>query len=102
VNDLTQIASELAIKKKYDYVICGHVHQPLITTVENSAGKVVYMNSGDWVEHMTALEYENKNWRLFYYDANDFPASSQPESRQVLNVLTDDIMVHFSRLTLNS
>lgn len=99
VNDLEQIASELAINKKYDYVICGHIHQPVIRTIENAAGKVVYMNSGDWVEHMTALEYENKSWRLFQYDANDFPASNQPESRQVLNVVTDDIMVHFSRLT---
>jgi hypothetical protein len=50
---------------------------------------------------MTALEYENKCWRLFQYDANDFPASNQPESRQVLNVVTDDVMVHFSRLTPN-
>ncbi|HET7001607.1 MAG TPA: UDP-2,3-diacylglucosamine diphosphatase [Puia sp.] len=102
VNDLEQIASELAINKKYDYVICGHIHQPLIRTVENADGKVVYMNSGDWVEHMTALEYENKNWRLFQYDANDFTTSNTPESRQDLNVVTDDIMVHISRLTLNT
>ncbi len=30
VNDLEQIASSIAIEKKYDYVICGHIHQPLI------------------------------------------------------------------------
>jgi UDP-2,3-diacylglucosamine pyrophosphatase LpxH len=101
VNDLEQIAAELAINKKYDFVICGHIHQPVIRTIENATGKVVYMNSGDWVEHMTSLEYENKSWRLFQYEANDFPSSSQPESRQVLNVVTDDIMVHFSRLTPN-
>jgi UDP-2,3-diacylglucosamine pyrophosphatase LpxH len=102
VNDLEQIASELAIKKKYDYVICGHIHQPVIRTIENAEGKVVYMNSGDWVEHMTALEYENKTWRLFQYDAKEFPVSNQSESKQTLNVVTDDIMVHFSRLTLNA
>src|SRR5664279_4262837 len=56
VNDLELIASSPAIKKKYDYVICGHIHQPAIKTIENSEGKVVYLNSGDWVEHMTALE----------------------------------------------
>lgn len=99
VNDLEQIASELAINKRYDYVICGHIHQPVIRTIENSIGKVVYMNSGDWVEHMTALEYENKCWRLYQYDASQFPNSNQPESNQVLNVVTDDIMVHFTRLT---
>jgi UDP-2,3-diacylglucosamine pyrophosphatase LpxH len=102
VNDLEQIASELAIDKKYDYVICGHIHQPAIKTIENAGGKVVYMNSGDWVEHMTSLEYENKKWSLFQYDSKDFPTSNQPETSQVLNVVTDDIMVHFSRLTLNA
>jgi len=102
VNDLEQIASELAINKKYDYVICGHIHQPVIRTVENPDGKVIYMNSGDWVEHMTSLEYENKSWHLFQYDANQFPTSNAPESKQDLNVVTDDIMVHFSRLTLNT
>ena len=57
------------------------------------------MNSGDWVEHMTALEYENKSWRLFQYDANDFPSFKQHRNpKQVLNVVTDDIMVHFSRV----
>jgi UDP-2,3-diacylglucosamine pyrophosphatase LpxH len=97
VNDLEQIASTLAIKKKYDYVICGHIHQPALRTIENADGKVVYMNSGDWVEHMTALEYENKSWRLFEYQAKDFPVSYQKETKQTLNVVTDDFTVHLSR-----
>ncbi|HEV3224646.1 MAG TPA: UDP-2,3-diacylglucosamine diphosphatase [Puia sp.] len=98
VNDLEQIASALAIKKNYDYVICGHIHQPALHTIENADGKVVYMNSGDWVEHMTALEYENKRWRLFEYQAKDFPVSHQKETKQTLNVVTDDFTVHLSRL----
>jgi len=98
VNDLEQIASTLAIEKKYNYVICGHIHQPAIKNVVTADGKVVYMNSGDWVEHMTALEYENKNWRMFQYDAKDFPVSCQSEERQVLNVMTDDITAHLSSL----
>ncbi len=98
VNDLEQIASALAIKKNYDFVICGHIHQPALRTIENDDGKVVYMNSGDWVEHMTALEYENKSWRLFEYQAKDFPVSHQKETKQTLNVVTDDFIVHLSRL----
>jgi UDP-2,3-diacylglucosamine pyrophosphatase LpxH len=100
VNDLEQIASGLAIKKNYDYVICGHIHQPAIKTIENAEGKVVYLNAGDWVEHMTALEYENKTWRLFQYNAKDFPVSNQAETRQTLNVITDDITVLLSSLPL--
>ena len=98
VNDLEQIASALAIKKNYNFVICGHIHQPALRTIENVDGKVVYMNSGDWVEHMTALEYENKNWQLFEYLAKDFPVSHQKEAKQTLNVVTDDFTVHLSRL----
>jgi UDP-2,3-diacylglucosamine pyrophosphatase LpxH len=100
VNDLEQIAAALAIKKNYDFVICGHIHQPMLRTVENADGKVVYMNSGDWVEHMTALEYENKSWRLFEYQAKDFPVSYQKETKQTLNVVTDDFIVHLSRLNV--
>jgi UDP-2,3-diacylglucosamine pyrophosphatase LpxH len=98
VNDLEQIASNLAIKKKYDYVICGHIHLPAMRTIENGEGKVVYMNSGDWVEHMTALEYENKTWRLFQYDLKDFQVSNQTETIQTLNVMTDDITIHLASL----
>jgi UDP-2,3-diacylglucosamine pyrophosphatase LpxH len=89
VNDLEQIASALAIKKKYDYVICGHIHQPAIRTIENSEGKVVYLNSGDWVENMTALEYTNKNWELFQYDPKDYPVTGLPDTSEPLNVITD-------------
>jgi UDP-2,3-diacylglucosamine pyrophosphatase LpxH len=98
VNDLEQIAAGLAIKKNYDYVICGHIHQPAIKTIENEDGKVVYLNSGDWVENMTALEYENKNWSLYKYNAKDFPLSSLSETKPALNVITDHITVHLSRV----
>jgi len=101
VNDLEQIASTIAIEKKYDYVICGHIHQPSVKTIKNQTGKVVYLNAGDWVEHMTALEYENKSWHIFYYEEKDFPLSDPQEPRVPVNVMTDDIMVHFSRLTGN-
>jgi UDP-2,3-diacylglucosamine pyrophosphatase LpxH len=98
VNNLEQIASDLAINKKYDCVICGHIHQPVIKTIENANGKVVYLNSGDWVEHMTALEYENKSWRLYEYQPDDYPVSDQTEIEQSLNVIPDHFTVHFSRL----
>jgi UDP-2,3-diacylglucosamine pyrophosphatase LpxH len=95
VNDLEVIASTLAIRKKYDYVICGHIHRPSIRRFENAEGKTIYLNSGDWVEHMSSLEYQNHEWKLFQYEAKDFPASSQREAAYNLNVLSDDIMIHF-------
>ena len=30
----------------------------------------MYLNSGDWVENLTALEYDNGKWEIFNYDKN--------------------------------
>ena len=76
VSDFEQIAAELAIEKKYDYVICGHIHQPQIRTIETEKGKVTYLNSGDWVEHLTSLEYHHNNWKIFKYEESEFQHST--------------------------
>jgi UDP-2,3-diacylglucosamine pyrophosphatase LpxH len=65
-------AADLAIEKGYDYVVCGHIHQPEITTIKNDNGEVIYLNSGDWVESLTALEYHNKEWSIVKYNAADY------------------------------
>ena len=28
----------------------------------------MYLNSGDWVENLTALEYNKKRWKLYRYE----------------------------------
>jgi UDP-2,3-diacylglucosamine pyrophosphatase LpxH len=98
VNDFEMIAAELAIEKKYDYVICGHVHQPQKKLVETKGGKVTYLNSGDWVEHLTALEYQQNEWTIFTYREKDFPATQTVDMRPSVNVLTDEINFYISSL----
>ncbi len=58
VNDYETVISDLAIENGYDYVICGHIHQPKMEYRENKYGKTLYLNSGDWIENFTALEYQ--------------------------------------------
>lgn len=70
IGDFETTATDLAIEKKYDYVICGHIHEPKIKEIENKFGKTLYLNSGDWVENLTALEYNNKRWKLYKYAEN--------------------------------
>lgn len=72
INKFEQTASELAIEKGYHYVVCGHIHQPEIRNIVNEEGEVIYLNSGDWVESLTALEYDKKQWRIAKYAAADF------------------------------
>src|SRR6202451_3231024 len=91
INDFEMIAAELAIEKAYDYVICGHIHQPQKEVVENEKGKVTYLNSGDWVEHLTALEYQQNEWKIFEYREAEFPARTEPDSQQELSVIKDQI-----------
>lgn len=67
INNFETIAAEIAIDKKYDYVICGHIHQPEIKEIVTSEGAVTYLNSGDWVENLTALEYYDHAWHLFHF-----------------------------------
>ncbi|MEY3052484.1 MAG: hypothetical protein RLY31_2269 [Bacteroidota bacterium] len=72
VGDFEETAIRLAKEQGYEFVICGHIHQPQIRT----EGDVTYLNSGDWVENLTALEYVNGAWRLFQYDELAFDVSN--------------------------
>lgn len=72
ISDFETTATDLAIEKKYDYVICGHIHEPKIIEKENKHGSTLYLNSGDWVENLTALEYHKKRWKLFSYSESNF------------------------------
>ena len=67
VNNFEETAAEIAIENEYDYVICGHIHQPEMKEISNEKGKTMYLNSGDWVENLTALEYQNNAWSLYEY-----------------------------------
>jgi UDP-2,3-diacylglucosamine pyrophosphatase LpxH len=98
INDFELIAAELAIEKKYDFVICGHIHQPQKKIVETKDGKVTYLNSGDWIEHCTALEYHQSEWTIFEYNEKDFPATQTVEMRPSISVLTDEINFYINSL----
>jgi UDP-2,3-diacylglucosamine pyrophosphatase LpxH len=67
VSDFEQTAIEIAIEKGYDYVVCGHIHQPQMREVKTNAGSTIYLNSGDWIENLTALEYDNEKWEIIHF-----------------------------------
>ena len=67
INNFEQIAAEIAISNGYQYVICGHIHQPVIRNIKGKEGEVTYLNSGDWIENLTALEYNKGSWELYYF-----------------------------------
>ena len=81
INQFEQTAADLAVEKKYSYVICGHIHQAEIRemTATDKSGSVLYLNSGDWVENLTSLEYHNGEWTIFKYDPLAFKADIDEE-----------------------
>jgi UDP-2,3-diacylglucosamine pyrophosphatase LpxH len=62
VNDFEVTALSMATKKGCDGVMCGHIHQPEDRIINGKH----YVNSGDWVENMSAICID-KNENLYLY-----------------------------------
>jgi len=72
VNEFEEMALRMAADQHYDYVVCGHIHQPQMRTCKVQDNRVIYLNSGDWVESLTALEYKWGRWSIYEYDEADY------------------------------
>lgn len=85
INNFEETAAEIAISNGYEYVVCGHIHQPQLRKIKNQEGKeVLYLNSGDWIENLSALEYSDGEWSLYYHseeqsENNDFQNDNNNE-----------------------
>lgn len=100
INDFETLVAELAIEKNYDYVICGHIHQPQKRVIETAKGKVTYLNSGDWIEHLTALEYHNNDWHIYTYDETKMQTLEIKRENRAPQVMTDEISIYLHALEL--
>lgn len=72
VSDFEDKAIQLAAQQEYDYVICGHIHRPQMRALVKADRHIMYLNSGDWVENLTALEYQWGKWTIYQYDESDY------------------------------
>ena len=102
INDFEQTAASLAIDHSYDYVICGHIHQPQQKIISNKHGEVTYLNSGDWVENLTALEYYEHGWHIYHYCEQDF-TQAEPVKRVTkpeIVVLKNEVDLFLTSLAL--
>ena len=67
ISDFEETAASIAVHEGHDHVVCGHIHQPQMRRITTPKGSVGYMNSGDWIEHLSALEYSGGKWRLYMH-----------------------------------
>ncbi|MBN8692111.1 MAG: UDP-2,3-diacylglucosamine diphosphatase [Bacteroidetes bacterium] len=64
ISDYENELVKVARARKCDGIICGHIHQPVVKDIHG----IEYLNSGDWVENLSALvEDENGKWHIVYY-----------------------------------
>lgn len=100
IGNFEQTAAELAIENQYKNVICGHIHQPQIRNIVTSRGSVTYMNSGDWIENLSSLEYKQGGWNIYTFNEAE---NTMPEVIKMkldnripaLNVLTEEVALFF-------
>jgi hypothetical protein len=100
INDFEKTASDIAIEKGYKYVVCGHIHQPALRTVVTEKGHTVYLNSGDWIENLTALEYNHKVWKIYNYNedklAHRLKIVDNDKASSNYKELFEELLVEFS------
>ena len=64
ISDYEHELVALAQARHVDGIICGHIHQPADRMIEG----IHYLNSGDWVESMSALlEHEDGTWEVYLH-----------------------------------
>ncbi len=62
IDDFEKHICSVAQSRGCDGVICGHIHHPELKKI----GDIYYLNSGDWVESLSALTEDWKgNWSIF-------------------------------------
>jgi UDP-2,3-diacylglucosamine pyrophosphatase LpxH len=65
VDRYEELLRNLARRKNCDGIICGHIHAP----EDRDEDGVHYLNSGDWVESLTAIiEHHDGRMELVRYD----------------------------------
>ena len=89
INDFEKTAADIAISNGFSYVVCGHIHHPEMKTITTDKGEVVYLNSGDWIENLTSLEYDKGAWRIYRY-SEDPVAQAVKIPKRFRNELDND------------
>ncbi len=96
VNHFEDTAADIGIYNEYDYVVCGHIHKPEMRKITNQNGSIMYLNSGDWIENLTALEYTNGQWSIYQYNETDFVMDEQEEELPSNEELFDEMLIEFN------
>ncbi len=82
INSFEETAAEIGISNQYKYVVCGHIHQPEMRSIQNQEAEIMYLNSGDWIENLTSLEYVNGEWAIYKFNHEQWKKETQKEDQE--------------------
>ncbi len=88
INSFEESAASIAAVKGFDTIVCGHIHHAEMRPMVVGGRPINYLNSGDWIENLTALEYHQGDWRIFNYrtDFQEEMANHHSEAEQLVDV----------------
>ena len=76
ISDYEKELVALAKARHVDGIICGHIHQP----ANHHVGDIHYLNSGDWVETLSALlQHEDGTWEVYMHKSKPKDPIAQQE-----------------------
>jgi len=87
IQDFEETAADLAIENGYDFVVCGHIHQTKKEIIETPKGRTTYLNSGDWIESLTALEFHFNRWKVYHYQNDKLVPFFSSESEDDIDII---------------
>ena len=98
INRFEKIAVEIASSNNFKYVVCGHIHYPKIESFKTGKNTVTYLNSGDWVENLTALEYNNSKWSIYNHEPSHIEKNVINEDEKSNKELFEEMVTEFNIL----
>jgi len=94
INNFETTVCDIAAENHYKYVICGHIHHPEIRTIVTKDGPVVYMNSGDWIENLTTLEYHDNKWSIYKYAEDAVAQAIDVSKKKIIKESPKEMMAN--------
>ena len=98
INRFEKSAVDIASSDNFKYVVCGHIHQPKIESFKTGKNTVTYLNSGDWVENLTALEYNNSKWSIYNHEPSHIEKNVINEDEKSNKELFEEMVTEFNIL----
>ncbi len=99
INSFEESAAGVAAAKGFDTIVCGHIHHAEYRDIITRNRTITYLNSGDWIENLTSLEYHEGNWTVFNFitDFKDQTEHPNSEFEQLVDSEPKQLFMHLLR-----